>query len=229
MCTLSRRKRRQPGTLTRGHSRRVISLLLAAVVSGACASAPTPRLRAGVVAAGGAGRSGFYLTSADFESERLTDARTCAPDSRAVVVETFSEDALISMPGVAGAGQFNKSGTYGFRTCSGADVRFVGASNYQVVRAPPLFLYQRSIQVSAGKGGLRRLVSYGFSTSASDSMRPLTMNALKRAYPERHAFHDLIDLAFRSDEELMRFDDFHQEYRIARLLRESTAQSRGDP
>jgi len=215
--------------MTRRESRRVIALLMAAVASGACASAPTPRLRAGVVAVAGAGRSGLYVTPADFESAHLTDARMCDADSRAIVVETFSEDAVISMPGVAEAGHFDKSGTYGFRTCDGTDVRFVGASNYQVVRAPPVFLYQRSIQVSAGKGGVRRLVSYGFSTSASDSMRPLTMNALKRAYPERHAFHDLIDLAFRSDEELMRFDDFHQEYRVARLLRESSAPLHGDP
>jgi hypothetical protein len=50
-------------------------------------------------------------------------------------------------------------------------------------------------------------------------VRPLTLDALKRAYPENHRFHDLIDLAFRSNEELIRYDDFHHEYRIARLLR----------
>ena len=215
--------------MTRRDVSTLIALFVIAVVSGACASRPGPRLRDGFIPLGGVGRSGLYLTPADFDSALLTDARSCPLDSRDVVLETFGEDTVISMPGVIGAGHFDKARTYGFRSCDGTDVRFVGASGYQVVHAPPLLLYQHSILVSAGKGGVRRVVSYGFSTSASDSMRPLTMNALKRAYPERHAFHDLIDLAFRSDDELIRFDDFHQEYRIARLLRESSAQSRRDP
>ena len=200
-----------------------MSLLVVAAVSGACASGPAPRLRDGMVTSIGVGRSGLYLTAADFEAERLTDTRTCPSGSRAVEQDTFSDDAVLSMPGVDGARTFDRSATYGFRTCDGTDVRFVRASNYQVVRAPPLFLYQHSSVVTVGKGGSRLVVDYGFSTSAVDSMRPLTMNALKGAYPERHAFHDRIDLAFRSDVELIRFDDFHHEYRVARLLRESPA------
>ena len=202
---------------------RALSLLVVAAVSGACASGPAPRLRDGVVTSRGAGWSGLYLTAADFEAELLTDARACPPGSRPVEQDTFNEDATISMPGVDGARSFERSATYGFRTCDGTDVRFVRTSNYQVVRAPPLFLYQHASLVSVGKGGSRLVVDHGFSTSAADPMRPLTMNALKGAYPERHAFHDMIDLAFRSDAELIRFDDFHHEYRIARLLRESSA------
>ena len=38
------------------------------------------------------------MTHADFEAERLTDPRACQPVSRAVEQETFSQDAVISMP-----------------------------------------------------------------------------------------------------------------------------------
>jgi len=127
----------------------------------------------------GVGRSGLYVTPADFEAERLTDSRACPPGSRAVEQDKFSEDATISMPGVEGARRFDKSATYGFRTCDGTDIRFIGGTSYQVVPAPPLFLYQHSTVVAAGKGGSRLVVDYGFGTRAADSMRPLTMNALK--------------------------------------------------
>ncbi len=117
------------------------------------------------------------------------------------------------------AREFAKAAIFGFRACDGADVRFVHSTNCRVVRAPPLYLYEHEYRVSAGKGGSQPVTDYAFSTTAGDSVRPLTMDALKRAYPENHRFHELLDLAFRSDKELIRYDDFHHECRVARLLR----------
>ncbi|MDX2060074.1 MAG: hypothetical protein SFV24_19860 [Gemmatimonadales bacterium] len=90
--------------------------------------------------------------------------------------------------------------------------------NFRVVRATPIYLYAHERTVVVGK--TRRIVTdYGFSVSVVDSVRPLSMDALKAAYPENHRFHDLLDLAFRNNDELMQYDDFHHEYRVARLLR----------
>ncbi len=41
------------------------------------------------------------------------------------------------------------------------------------------------------------------------------------ACPENHRVHDLLALAFQRDDELVQYDDFHHEYRVARLLRET--------
>lgn len=125
------------------------------------------------------------------------------------------------MPGAERERQYTRADVFGFRACDGTDMRFVRGDNLRIIRAPPLYLYEREYQISMGKSGWRRATEHAFSTSARDSVRPLTVDALKRAYPDNHRFHDLLDRAFRSNEELIRYDDFHREYRVARLLRET--------
>jgi hypothetical protein len=158
---------------------------------------------------------------ADFETGRVSDLIACRSDSRPVDRDAFSRTAVVALPGANQATQHAKADIFGFRACDGTDVRFMRGTNFHVVRAPPLYLYEREYRASRGKGGSRLVTEYAFSTTATDSVRPLTLDALKRAYPENHRFHDLLDLAFRSDEELTRYDDFHHEYRVARLLRQT--------
>ncbi len=197
---------------------RYASILLAAMALGGCATNP-PRIRLGPDAATRHG--GVFVTPADFEAGRIADKIVCETDSRPLSRDSFSRRDIIELTGVHRMQQYSKATIFGFRACDGTDVRFVRGTNWSVVRAPPLYLYVHEYRVTVGKGGSRIVTDHAFSTTAADSVRPLTLDALKRAYPENHRFHDLIDLAFRSDQELIRYDDFHHEYRIARLLRET--------
>ena len=167
-------------------------------------------------------QAGVYVTGVDFEHGRLASAADCTAPDRPVARDAISRGQMLEMPpsgGEAGA-RYAKADVYGFRACDGADVRFVAGENYRVEHAPPLLLYERKRRVSVGKGS-RLVYDHFFSTSPADSVRPLTLLSLKEAYPTNHRFHDLLDLAFRSDDELMRYDDFHHEYRVARILRET--------
>lgn len=199
---------------------RYATILLAAMVIGGCATNP-PRLRFGPEASVLTRHSGVFVTPADFEAGRLADEIVCETDGRPVDRDSFSRTDIIELTGSNQARQYSKATIFGFRACDGTDVRFVGGTNFRVVRAPPLYLYEHEYRVTVGKGGSKIVTDHAFSTTAADSVRPLTLDALKRAYPENHRFHDLIDLAFRSDQELIRYDDFHHEYKIARLLRET--------
>jgi len=196
-------------------------MLFGAAVIGGCVTGRSPRLRAGANAPELTRQSGVYVTSADFDAGRLTDALECQSDSRSVDRDAFSETAVVAMPGAYQAGQYAKADIFGFRACDGTDVRFVRGANYRVVRAQPLYLYEHEYRISMGKRGSRLVTDYAFSTTAADSVRPLTMNALKQAYPENHRFHDLLELAFHNNDELVRYDDFHHEYRVAHILRQT--------
>lgn len=110
----------------------------------------------------------------------------------------------------------NQSG----RTSPNAELRVVNGESYRVVRAEPLVLYARERNVLSGKR-FAVVVDRFFSTSPTAPVRPLTLESLKQAYPDNHKFHDLLTLAFRSDAELLRYDDHHNEYLVARLLRVS--------
>lgn len=203
--------------------RHLLTLILVAAIA-ACVTAH-PTLRGSDEGQPPTRLSGLYMTAADFESGRLAEAIACRTDSRPVEPDAFSAGTVVQWPGTTGAKRYPKAEIFGFRTCDGTSVRFVRGANFRVVRAPPLYLYQHEYRVSAGKGGFRLVADYAFSTTAADSVRPLTLDALKRAYPENHRFHDLLDLAFRSDVELMRYDEFHHEYRVARLLRGTLEQA----
>lgn len=164
-------------------------------------------------------RSGVYATAGDFEAGLLTDAQECQSGSRPVDRDAFNDSPVVAMPGAGQSRQFAKASVFGFRACDGTDVRFANGTNYRTIHAPPLYIYEYDYRVPSGKGGSRVVTDYAFSTTAGDSVRPLTLDALKRAYPENHRFHDQLDLAFRSNQELIRYDDFHHEYRVARILR----------
>ena len=99
-------------------------------------------------------------------------------------------------------------------------VRVVDGASYRVVASEPLVLYARERNVSSGKR-LAVVVDHYFSTSPTAPVQPLTLEALKRAYPTNREFHDLLRLAFRSDAELIRYDEYHREYLVERLLRRS--------
>lgn len=103
-----------------------------------------------------------------------------------------------------------------------AEVRVVNGASYRVVGGEPLVLYVRERNVLSGKRFVVTLDRY-FATSPTAPVRPLTLDALKLAYPTNHRFHHLLTLAFRSDAELARYDGFHNEYLVARLLRESSS------
>lgn len=105
-------------------------------------------------------------------------------------------------------------------TGQSSQVRIVNGETYRVLRSETIVLYARERQVIEGKR-FATVVDRFFSTTPTAPVQPLTLETLKNAYPDNHKFHDMLTLAFRSDAELARFDDHHNEYLVTRLLRQS--------
>lgn len=110
----------------------------------------------------------------------------------------------------------------------GTKARVVDGATYRVLASEPLILYARERNVMSGKR-FATVVDYYFSASPTAPAERLTIESLKRAYPTNQEFHDLLMLAFHSDAELMRYDEYHREYLVERLLRRSltTGTARG--
>ena len=51
---------------------------------------------------------------------------------------------------------------------------------------------------------------------------PLTILNLKKALPDNHTFHDLLDMSFKHDSDLTKYDDFHKMFKVNRLFVAST-------
>ena len=104
---------------------------------------------------------------------------------------------------------------------SAADVRnyrVVGPDRYQVLEAKALYIY--SLDVLARKGTVEK--AYFFSVGPNGDLLPLTILNLKRQFPDNHAFHDLLDMSFKHDSDLTRYDEFHKMFKVNRLLEATT-------
>ena len=93
-------------------------------------------------------------------------------------------------------------------------VRVVGTDRYQIVEARTLYIY--TLDTIVRKGALDK--TYFFSVGPRGEILPLTILNLKKAFPENHAFHDFLDMSFKYDSDLTKYDDFHKMFKVNRLL-----------
>ena|SRR5688572_28000584 len=96
--------------------------------------------------------------------------------------------------------------------------RVVGNERYQIVEAEALHIY--SLDVIVRKGASEK--AYFFSVGPNGDLVPLTILNLKKAFPDNHTFHDLLDMTFKNDSNLRKYDDFHKMFKVNRLLIAST-------
>ena len=75
-------------------------------------------------------------------------------------------------------------------------------------------------QPVAGKNPAREELF--FSSSAEAPIQPLTLLGVKKAFPDNHRFHDLLDAQFQNGN-LTAFDEMHHMTKINWLLRQSRA------
>jgi hypothetical protein len=96
-------------------------------------------------------------------------------------------------------------------------IRIVGNQQYQILEARELYIYSTNVLVR--KGALEK--AYYFSVGHNGEVLPLTIINLKKAFPNNHRFHDSLDLMFKSDSQLTKFDEFHKMFKVNRLLEAS--------
>ena len=115
---------------------------------------------------------------------------------------------------ISGSGSLQK-GTKG-------NYRIFQKSTYRIVDTAGFYLYYRYIQFDKIPGkGLIKMDEYYFSKDSDSNIQPLTIENLKRAYPENNRFHYDIDAHFRSDRELMAYDPYSKSYKLKYLYMQS--------
>jgi hypothetical protein len=92
--------------------------------------------------------------------------------------------------------------------------RTVGGERYEILDANVLHIYSTTVLVRKGAADK----AYFFSVGPTGDILPLTIVNLKRAFPNNHKFHDSLDMMFRSDSSLSKYDDFHKMFKVNRLL-----------
>lgn len=177
------------------------------------------RMTAQVPDSSNAARSGIYRSAESFTKGTLELAIDCRAGTHRI-----DRHLLLSRPylDIAHDGvrtRIHKRDIFGFRDCDGSVVRFVEGSEYAILSTGVILMYARSMMVPSGnREGYRIMPVRYFSLAASDTLLPLTREAIKNAFPAHHELHDALDADFRTDDELGAFDGRHGVYRLQRML-----------
>ncbi len=166
--------------------------------------------------------SGIYLTAADFQQKRLQN--TINADATNIIdgIRLNGASAFITVIRNGEKTRIAKDGIYGVRLRTGQTYRLVDRVAYEVLNPDDDLLLYRWETVSSAKNPIPP--RYFFSAGADGQLSDLTTANLKKAYPDRHAFHDALDQYFTSGRSLLQFDDFHRQFKLVRLFVQSSGQ-----
>ena len=164
--------------------------------------------------------SGIYFTSADFVNKKLSLSINCKNEKHKIKADMIFHQKEITIKHHYSVFTYPKDSVYGIKYCDGSIVRIFENAEF------PLMNFGESIMVyEVVKGsGMKNdpvVSNYYFSKDAASSIQKLTIYNLKAAFPTNHKFHDLMDMTFRSDDELTRYDSFHKIMKINRVLQNS--------
>lgn len=176
-------------------------------------------LAIGVLAAGATRTSGIYLNAADYQHAQLTSEGDCKSRTHSIELHDVLNKPFIDVTHGNDRHRYLKSELFGFRSCDGADYRFVGNKEYQIIEAKALYIYRTVASETRGKGSTQ-VATYYFSVGGAGDVLALTALNLKQAFPGNHMFHDSLDAAFPRGG-LEQYDDFHKMFRVNHLLEAS--------
>ena len=167
------------------------------------------------------GATGVYLTAEDYKNGRLASQSDCDSPGHKVELHDILHKPFIHVTHGGQTRRYEKNQVFGFRSCGGQDYRFVDNDEYQILESRDVSIYARDVPAQNPKDTSRGLPTsrvYFFSVPAGGQVLPLTLQNLKQAFPNNHVFHDALDAAFHTDDELAQYDTFHKMFKVNRLL-----------
>ena len=165
--------------------------------------------------------SGLYRSAEDFRKHRLTLAVDCKTTTHKLRLHEFSGKPTMTVIHGGKPYQVAKDSLFGFRDCNGRDYRFASNNEHYPILNPgeELLIYKVEL---VGSGDNPGYVHLFFSPTAVAPIQPLTLLAVKQAFPNNHRFHDLLDAQFQSGD-LSAYDAMHRMTKLNWLLRQSRA------
>src|SRR5713226_4569438 len=139
--------------------------------------------------------SGVYLTADDYKNGRLSFEGDCGSKAHKLELHDVLHKSYIHVTHETEKHRFAKSDLFGFRACDGHDYRFASNLEYQILESKELYIYAREVPVSHGRG-VHTVRGYFFSAGAEGPVLALTLENLKKAFPDNQRFHDALDAAF---------------------------------
>lgn len=158
------------------------------------------------------GRSGLFLTAADFTQGRLSFEGDCGATTHNVNVHDFLHRRYVDVTHDSKHSRYQKSRLFGFRACDGRSYRFGGSREYEVLEAKAIYIYAHQRWVRAGRIS-RKVRYYAFSVGPDGPLLSLTLENLKGSFPEDSRFHTSLD-RLAGPTGVREYDQVHQMFAV---------------
>ena len=161
--------------------------------------------------------SGVYLTAEEYKNGRLSFQGDCGSKAHKLELHDVLHKSYIHVTHETEKRRFAKSELFGFRACDGYDYRFASNLEHRILETRELYIYTREVYVSHGRG--RHTVrAYFFSAGAEGPVLALTLENLKKAFPDNQRFRDALDAAFGAKQKLSEYDGPQKMFKVNQLL-----------
>jgi len=165
--------------------------------------------------------SGLYRSAEAFRAHRLTLEVDCKTETHKLRFHEFSGKPYLTVIHGGKPYQVAKDSLFGYRDCDGIDYRFASNNQHYPILNPGEELLIYKVEQSA-LGKNPGYVHLFFSPTAASPVQPLTLLAVKKAFPNNHRFHDLLDAQIQNGD-LTAYDAMHHMTQLNWLLRQSQA------
>ena len=160
-------------------------------------------------------RSGLYLTAQDYANKKLSYSNENSGKYKIRVAPLFNKYRVQVLQN-GEKHNFFEFDLFGYKV-KDQDYRFFNDQQYKVVDNSFFYLYTRVVTVDKGKAHTLK-TNYYFSLQADGNIIDLTIENLKEAFPNNHKFLDLLDVYFRSDDDLKWYDNFNRMYKVEHIF-----------
>jgi len=162
--------------------------------------------------------SGVYLSGQDFASKKISY------EGAKIKTNLLFNPLDIKMVQDDKTTTLYKVNTYGYKTKDNKTYRYYNGVAYEVLNPQNGFLIYKLNRLSFSKNQQQPL--YFFSTSADSPVQSLRIMNVKKAYPGDRNLHYTMDILFRNDDDLLRYDNYYKQYKIVELVKEENSMAR---
>ncbi len=168
-------------------------------------------------------KSGLYLTANDFSTGKLSYEINCLTEKHKISTSDFLNTKTIKVTHHDSTIKLSKSEIWGFRLCDGKEYRVFQDKEYEILDkgAITVYLITEKSRTSPKSNQSVSKTRYFFSEDASSPLKALTLKNVETSFISNKKFHDLIDLHFKSDADLLIYDDYYKTLRLNHIYTES--------
>ena len=159
--------------------------------------------------------SGIYLSGQDFATKKISYEGAKIKTNllfNPTEIKVIDNDYKTTLA---------KVNVYGYTTKDNKTFRYYNGVLYQVLNPQDKFLLYKLNRLSFSKNQQEPL--YFFSINADAPVQSLTIMNVKKAFPDDRSLHYAMDMLFRYDADLLRFDDYYKQYKIVELVKDENS------